>query len=194
MVSCINNQINYDFLNTEANAYETGKHLKMFYFSEGDRKFILQTNNMESYQDYTFVDKEFNGDCVIDTMLIEFEIQNINKDTLKNISIFSDSVSIVNYNNIGDSIFEILSQELIYYSNEDIIELKKNVQLKNSNNNILKTDRLFWNVEKNKILSLDSVIIQTDDKIIRGCGFYSDDNFENYKIFNINGVIQIDVD
>ena len=194
MVSCINNQINYDFLNTEANAYEKGKRLKMFYFSEGERKFILQTNNMESYQDYTFVDKELNGDCVIDTMLIECEIQNINKDTLKNISIFSDSVSIVNYNNIGDSIFEIFSQELIHYSNEDIIELKKNVQLKNSNNNILKTDRLFWNVEKNKILSLDSVIIQTDDKIIRGCGFYSDDNFENYKIFNINGIIQIDVD
>ena len=58
----------------------------------------------------------------------------------------------------------------------------------------LQTNRLFWNIEKKKILSLDSVIIQTADKIIHGCGLYSDDNFENYKIYNIHGIVQIDTD
>ena len=48
--------------------------------------------------------------------------------------------------------------------------------------------------KKEKILSLDSVIIETKDKIIRGCGFYSDDNFENYKIYNISGIIQLNSD
>ncbi len=190
----MNNNIDYDFLNTEVTGFEKGNNLKMFYFSDGNKKFLLQTNIMESYQDYVLFKQEDIGDCVLDTILTAFEFQNINQDTLKNISIFSDSVSIVNYNNIGDSIFEIFSQELIHYSNEDIIELKKNVQLKNSNNNILKTARLFWNIEKKKILSLDSVTIQTSDKIIHGCGFYSDDNFENYKIYNTHAVIQIDSD
>ena len=192
MASCINNNIDYDFLNSEVNTYEQGRNLKMFYFSEGKKNFFLQTTTMKSYQDYVFLKPESQGDCILDTILIDFEFQNLNKDTLKNISIFSDSVSIVNYNNDGDSIFEIFSQEIIHYSNEEIIELKKDVELKNYNNNILKTNRLFWNIENNKILSLDSVTIQTSDKIIHGCGFYSDDNFDNYKIFNINAVIQID--
>jgi hypothetical protein len=190
----MNNNIDYNFLNTEFNAFEKGNNLKMFYFFEGNKKFLLQTNIMESYQDYIFLKKENSADCILDTILIDFDFQNIDQDTLKNISIFSDSVSIVNYNNIGDSIFEIFSQELIHYSNEDIVELKKNVQLKNFNNHILKTNRLFWNIDKKKILSLDSVSIQTSDKIIHGCGFYSDDNFENYQIYNIHGVIQIDSD
>jgi len=194
MASCINSNIDYDFLNSEFNTYEQGKNLKTFYFSEGKKNFFLQTTTMKSYQDYFFLKPESQEGCILDTILVEFEFQNLNKDTLKNISIFSDSVSIVNYNNDGDSIFEIFSQEIIHYSNEDIIELKKDVELKNYNNNILKTNRLFWNIENNKILSLDSVVIQTSDKIIHGCGFYSDDNFDNYKIFNINGVIQIESD
>lgn len=192
MFSCVNNNISYDFLNSDRDTYENGKNLKMFYFSEGNKKFLLQTKKMESYQDYIFLKNDDNSVCVLDNILIDFNFKNINKDTLQDISIFSDSVSIVNYNNVGDSIFEIFSNELIHYSNEDIVELRKNVQLKNYKNDILTTNRLFWNVEKNKIVSLDSVIIQTSDKIIYGCGFYSDDNFENYKIYNINGVLQID--
>lgn len=192
MLSCVNNNIDYDFLNSDVDTYENGKNLKMFYFSEGNKKFLLQTRKMESFQDYDFIKNDDNGVCVLDNILIDFNFQNINKDTLQNISIFSDSVSIVNYNNVGDSIFEIFSKELIHYSDEDIVELRKNVQLKNYKNDILKTNRLFWNLEKNKIVSLDSVIIQTRDKIINGCGFYSDDNFENYRIYNITGVLQID--
>ena len=86
------------------------------------------------------------------------------------------------------------SQRLVHYVNKDIIELINNVQLKNYNGDLLKTNQLFWNIENNNILSLDTVSIKTSDKVINGCGFYSDDNFENYKIFNINGVIQIDQD
>jgi len=194
MISCVDNNIDYDFLNSDVDTYEKGKNLKMSYFSEGNKKFLLQTKKMESYQDYIFLKNDDNGECVLDNIIIDFNFQNINKDTLQNISIFSDSVSIVNYNNIGDSIFEIFSEELIHYSNDDIIELRKNVQLKNYKNEVLKTNRLFWDVEKNKIISLDTVVIQTSDKIIHGCGFYSDDNFENYRIYNINGVLQVNSD
>ena len=58
--------------------------------------------------------------------------------------------------------------------------------------NISKIGVYNMNINKNKFLSLDSVLIQTSDKVINGCGFYSDDNFENYKIYNINGVLQVE--
>jgi len=192
--SCLKTNINYDFLNQETESFEKGKNLKMSYFENGDRRFILETKNLESFETYFFVEKRNLGTCITDSVLLDFDFKNLNKDSLKNISVFSDSVLVKYYNVSGDTILEIFANKMIHYANEDIIELKNNVYLKNYNNNVLQTERLFWNMKKNKILSLDSVDIQTEDKIINGCGFYSDDNFENYKIYNISGLIQVDTD
>ncbi len=190
--SCSNKDINYDFLNNEVSSHEKASNLYMNYFSNGSKRFLLQTKNMESYKDYVYVNKDYNNLCFMDTILYELEPQFILKDSVYDISFFYDSVLVINYNNLGDSVFEISSQKLIHYVNKDIIELTNNVQLKNYNGDLLKTNQLFWNIENNNILSLDTVSIKTSDKVINGCGFYSDDNFENYKIFNINGIIQID--
>ena len=189
---CSNKDINYDFLNNEVSSHEKASNLDMNYFSNGIKRFLLQTKNMESYKDYVYLNKDYNNLCFMDTILYELEPQFILKDSVYDISFFYDSVLVINYNNLGDSVFEISSQKLIHYVNKDIIELTNNVQLKNYSGDLLKTNQLFWNIENNNILSLDSVSIKTSDKVINGCGFYSDDNFENYKIFNINGIIQID--
>lgn len=190
--SCSNKDINYDFLNNEVSSHEKASNLYMNYFSNGSKRFLLQTKNMESYKDYVYINKDYNNLCYMDTILYELEPQFILKDSVYDISFFYDSVLVINYNNLGDSVFEISSQKLIHYVNKDIIELTNNVQLKNYNGDLLKTNQLFWNIENNNILSLDTVSIKTSDKVINGCGFYSDDNFKNYKIFNINGIIQID--
>ena len=192
--ACSNNEINYDFLNNELPSHEKASNLDMNYFSNGSKRFLLQTKNMESYKDYVYINKDYNNSCFMDTILYELEPQFILEDSVYDISFFYDSVLVINYNNLGDSVFEISSQKLIHYVNKDIIELTNNVQLKNYNGDLLKTNQLFWNIETNNILSLDTVSIKTSDKLINGCGFYSDDNFENYKIFNINGIIQIDQD
>ena len=192
--ACSNNEINYDFLNNELPSHEKASNLDMNYFSNGSKRFLLQTKNMESYKDYVYINKDYNNSCFMDTILYELEPQFILEDSVYDISFFYDSVLVINYNNLGDSVFEISSQKLIHYVNKDIIELTNNVQLKNYNGDLLKTNQLFWNIENNNILSLDTVSIKTSDKLINGCGFYSDDNFENYKIFNINGIIQIDQD
>ena len=190
--SCSNKDINYDFLNNEVSSHEKASNLYMNYFSNGSKRFLLQTKNMESYKDYVYINKDYNNLCYMDTILYELEPQFILKDSVYDISFFYDSVLVINYNNLGDSVFEISSKKLIHYVNKDIIELTHNVQLKNYNGDLLKTNQLFWNIENNNILSLDTVSIKTSDKVINGCGFYSDDNFKNYKIFNINGIIQID--
>ena len=190
--SCSNKDINYDFLNNELSSHEKASNLYMNYFSNGSKRFLLQTKNMESYKDYININKDYSNLCYKDTILYELETQFILDDSVYDVSFFYDSVLVINYNNLGDSVFEISSQRLIHYINKDIIELKNNVQLKNYKGDLLETNQLFWNIENNNILSLDTVLIKTSDKVINGCGFYSDDNFENYKIFNIHGIIQID--
>ena len=165
----------------------------MTFFSDGIKNFVLNTDNMQSFNNYA-LKKDYSQICIGDSILNDFNFFYLLKDTLRSVSIFSDSVLIKNFNNIGDSIFEIHSDELINYINEEIVELTNNVKLKNYENFILETDKLFWNTEKKKLLSYDSVKIKSEDKIIYGCGFYSDHDFENYKIFNISGVIDFESD
>ena len=191
--SCLDNTISYDFLNIEQDSLEKAKNIEMTFFADGIKNFVLTTENMQSFINYSSK-KDYTQICMGDSILNDFNFFYILKDTLRSVSIFSDSVLIMNYNKLGDSIFEIQSEELVNYVNEEIVELTNNVKLKNYENFILETDKLFWNTDKKKLLSYDSVTIKLEDKIINGCGFYSDHNFENYKIFNISGVINIESD
>ena len=190
----MNSNLDYNFLELNNSSSEKGLGLTMVYFSKGEKKVVLETNIMESFENYIFLEKRHIFNCIPDSILRNFNFNKINQDSLKNLSFFSDNILIKYYNTYGDSIFQILSDKMTHYTNQEMVELKNNVVLKNNNKDVLKTSSLFWNISKEKILSLDSVIIETKDKIIRGCGFYSDDNFENYKIYNISGIIQLNSD
>ena len=191
--SCLDSTISYNFLNVDQNSFEKAKHLEMTFFSDGIKSFVLKTDNMQSFSNYSSK-KDYSQFCLKDSILNDFNFSYLLKDTLRTVSIFSDSVLIKNFNKLGDSIFEIRSDELVNYVNEEIVDLTNNVKLKNYENFFLETDKLFWNTEKKKILSYDSVKIKLEDKIIYGCGFYSDHDFENYKIFNISGVLNVESD
>ena len=121
--ACSNNEINYDFLNNELSSHEKASNLEMNYFSNGNKRFFLQTKNMESYKDYAYLNKDYNNSCFMDTILYKLEPQFILEDSMYDISFFDDSVLVINYNNLGDSVFEVSSQKLIHYVSKDIIEL-----------------------------------------------------------------------
>ena len=53
----------------------------------------------------------------------------------------------------------------------------------------LYTDTLFWDAKKEKMTTLDSVMITTEDSdTLYGVGFESDSDFKNWKILNPSGV------
>ena len=107
--SCSNNEINYDFLNNELSSIEKASNLEMNYFSNGSKRFFLQTKNMESYKDYAYLNKDYINSCFMDTILYKLEPQFILEDSVYDISFFDDSVLVINYNNLGDSVFEVSS-------------------------------------------------------------------------------------
>ena len=119
----------------------------MTFFADGIKNFVLTTENMNSFINYSSK-KDYTQFCISDSILNDFNFSYILKDTLSSVSIFSDSVLIRNFNNLGDSIFEIQSDELVNYVNEEIVELTNNVKLKNYENFNLETNKLFWNTEK----------------------------------------------
>jgi LPS export ABC transporter protein LptC len=77
---------------------------------------------------------------------------------------------------------------------EQVMEARNDVVVVNVKGEKLNTEHLIWNEVSSKISSDEFVKITTPDKIIFGNGFESNQDFTNYKIFNIKGTITINRD
>ncbi|MDB5226970.1 MAG: hypothetical protein JWN78_1163 [Bacteroidota bacterium] len=95
--------------------------------------------------------------------------------------------------------FELLKMISIlkadYAENDDaeqMIKISGNVYMENSRFERMQTQELFWNVRAKKIYTDKAVKIITVDHIIYGIGFDSDEDFSNYTIRRVTGVVSVD--
>lgn len=75
--------------------------------------------------------------------------------------------------------------------NEKIIEVKRNVILENVKGEMLNTEKLTWNQATKKIYTDEFVKITTPDEVIYGNGFESNQNFTEYRIYKIKGILNL---
>ena len=87
---------------------------------------------------------------------------------------------------------QIKCNAAIYYQNDELWELRNDVEAVNTNGEIINTELMFWDRKKQIIYSDQFIKITTDTEIITGYGFESDERLENYKIRNISGILQIE--
>ncbi len=87
---------------------------------------------------------------------------------------------------------QIKCNAAIYYQNDELWELRNDVEAVNTNGEIINTELMFWDGKKQTIYSDQFIKITTDTEIITGYGFESDERLENYKIRNISGILQIE--
>lgn len=79
----------------------------------------------------------------------------------------------------------------VKHEKSQMMEAFGNVEVVNAKNEKLNTEYLVWNESTKKISSNEFVKITTNDKIIFGNGFESNQDFTNYRIFKITGTINI---
>jgi len=82
-----------------------------------------------------------------------------------------------------------------YAENDDAqqtINVSGNVYMENARNEIIETAQLTWNIRTKKIYTDKSIKIRTPDNIIYGTGFDSDEDFSNYTIRKVNGIVAVD--
>ena len=82
-----------------------------------------------------------------------------------------------------------------YAENDDAqqtINVSGNVYMENARNEIIETTQLTWNIRTKKIYTDKSIKIRTPDNIIYGVGFDSDEDFSNYTIRKVNGIVAVD--
>ncbi|MDB9774942.1 LPS export ABC transporter periplasmic protein LptC [Vicingaceae bacterium] len=77
-------------------------------------------------------------------------------------------------------------------TDDDLMEAKGNVRVVNEKGEKLSTDQLFWDTKKRQIYTDSYVKIITAEQIIEGDGLISNEDFSEYKIMKIRGIISLD--
>ncbi len=75
---------------------------------------------------------------------------------------------------------------------EQFIKVSGNVHMENSRYEIMETQELTWNIRNKKVFTDKPIKIKTIDNIIYGVGFDSDEDFSNYTIRKVNGIVAVD--
>lgn len=105
---------------------------------------------------------------------------------------FPKGLHLVIYDKLEEIDGQIKSEIATYYENDELWELRKDVEAINTQGEVINTELLFWDMKKKKIYSDEFIKITTDTEIITGYGFESDEKMQNYKIKNISGVLSIE--
>ncbi|MAQ70023.1 MAG: LPS export ABC transporter periplasmic protein LptC [Flavobacteriales bacterium] len=125
----------------------------------------------------------------LEFQLIAPEIEIITSPEEK--SIFEKGIKVFVYNQSLDTIATISADFAVQNKDQQLVEVRKNVILNNLNQEELVTEKLFWNKELKKIYTDDFVTLHTQNQIIMGFGFTSDQYFSTYSLSNITGTIYL---
>ncbi len=75
---------------------------------------------------------------------------------------------------------------------EQMVKISGNVYMENARNEILETQSLTWNMRDKKIFTDKHIKIRTPDNVIYGVGFDANEDFSNYTIRRVNGIVAVD--
>lgn len=95
------------------------------------------------------------------------------------------------FNNLGNVESELRSNRAVSYENTDIMEAKENVVVVNKKGETLNTEHLIWEEKTERIHTEEFVKITTEDEVIFGHGFESNQDFTKYRIKKIKGTINL---
>tara|TARA_B100001121_G_scaffold274620_1_gene262502 strand:+ start:818 stop:1336 length:519 start_codon:yes stop_codon:yes gene_type:complete len=104
--------------------------------------------------------------------------------------IFSDSLMVTFYDD-SSNIESILKSEKAFIDNKKNIMLAAGNVILTNNINMLNSEELIWDRQKNIIYTEEKVKIQTKKELILGEGFKSNPNFTKYEITKISGIFNL---
>lgn len=95
------------------------------------------------------------------------------------------------YNNEMKIESELTADWAVHKENERVWEARNKVVVINKKGERLDTERLVWDERKERLTSDRDVKITTSEEIIYGGGFEANQDFSNYRIFNVKGRINV---
>ncbi|GAB4255026.1 MAG: hypothetical protein Kow0079_11670 [Vicingaceae bacterium] len=86
---------------------------------------------------------------------------------------------------------QLKAEKIIHKVNDQLMVASGNVEVINEKKEQLNTEKLYWNQKEGKIYSNDFVKITTQEEILMGEGFESNEDFTKYSIKKLKGTINI---
>lgn len=104
---------------------------------------------------------------------------------------FPKGLKVQFYDSIMNPTSSITCKYAKYFEKEKLWEAKNDVVAINADGDVLNTELLYWDEQKEKIYSDKFVRITTKDEVIFGEGFDSNQDFSKYTIRNIKGTVSL---
>lgn len=79
----------------------------------------------------------------------------------------------------------------VRYEQSNLMEVKFGVEVLNQKGEKLKTEKLVWDENKQRIYTDAEVTVSTTKEIIKGIGLESNQDFSKYELKQITGIIQL---
>ena len=105
---------------------------------------------------------------------------------------FTQGIELVYFADYPDTNSMITANYAVRYDSEKYWEATGNVVAKNTKGEVLNTEYMIWDEEKEIIYSDRYVKIITNEDVIEGQGFEADQSFSEWKITKVTGFINID--
>lgn len=126
--------------------------------------------------------------------IVSVEAQELIKynEPEKQFTEFPQGILVVHFSTYPDTLSKISANYAIHLEEKELWEAKGNVIAKNEKNEVLNTEFLVWDQAKRIIYSHEKVKVTTENDIILGEGFESDEQFDNWKIKKVTGIFTIE--
>lgn len=109
-------------------------------------------------------------------------------------TVMPDGVYLETYDSVMTVTSSLEADYGIQRAKKNLMEAKGNVRVVNEKGEKLNTEQLFWDTERREIYTDMYVKIITADQIIEGDGLVSNEDFSEYKIKKIRGIISLEDD
>lgn len=109
-------------------------------------------------------------------------------------TIFEKGVEAFFYTPDGQIENTVKSNYAIRKEKAKTVEMRRDVRLENNKGEKLNTEKLIWDQATSKIYTDAFVKITTPDNIIYGDGLEANQDFSEYKIFNVKGTVSLNDD
>ena len=169
-----------------------------FFSCSNDMKNVIKVSELEklpelSGENIQFTQTEYGKIVIsISTPCITKSKMDNDEDAADKME-FPQGISVVQYSSYPDTLSWITANYAVNYGDKDIWEARGNVVAQNNNNHErLNTEYLVWDQRNGIIYSNKKVQVSTPDDIILGEGFKSDDQFNDWQVEKVTGVISIE--
>lgn len=107
---------------------------------------------------------------------------------------FREGIFVRFLDGFGNESSTLRSEYALQLIDKDLWEARGDVVVTNIKGERLNTEKLFWHSRKEIIYSDEFVKLTTPTQIIEGKGFQADQNFTEYEINEVSGIINIEDD